>query len=733
MIAEVIVDVQNAAVDRVFDYIIPTHLPCEPGSRVQVSFGNRTIEGYILSIKETSDYPTEKLKPVLRVLDKLPPIMPEMLELSHFMKQAYHLKTVSVLRLFLPAQMRNGKIKEKTERIFVRNENINWDEERSLTKKQAKAQLDLIDFFEEFEQEKSAEILKQFSSSTVKALLSRKLIREEFVHITREPSFTKKENTSVVLTSMQQNVIDKVELNRKHTYLLHGVTGSGKTEVYLHLISSVLLQNKTAIMLVPEISLTPQMLSLFKARFGNQVAILHSSLSSGERFDEWMRIREGQAQIVLGARSAIFAPIQNLGMIIIDEEHEQSYISESDPRYNTHEVANFRANFHHCPIILGSATPSIPSYALAKSGVYQLLELPNRVNGKPLPSIQIVDMLNEIRDGNNHLLSRTLKNALDECVKNNKQAMLFLNRRGYTSFVMCKDCGYVAKCSDCDVSLVYHKIDEKLKCHFCGKRYKMLTNCPECKSANLRHGAIGTQQVVAEIKKLYPQVSVLRMDNDTTSVKNGHQEILSQFANAKPGILVGTQMIAKGHDFKDVTLVGIVDADQGLYQSDFRSSERTFALITQVAGRAGRAESDGKVVLQTYAPKHYVFKFAANYFYQAFFEKEYNLRKVTKFPPFTRIIRILASSEDEENVRQTVRLCYNDIKELRSTHADDFVFLDVMKSPVGKVKNKYRYQILMRIKEEAAEDLTQKVYKIADQYLANNLSLFVEINPQNLG
>lgn len=733
MIAEVIVDVQTAAVDRVFDYEIPQHLACQIGSRVLVSFANRKIEGYIVSTKQTSLVEPSKIKPILAVLDAQPPITPEMLELCTYMKYAFHLKTVSAMRLFLPSEMRNGKVKEKTERYFIKNTNINIDEEIATTKKNAKAQIELLYYLQDISQIKSSELHEQFSASAIKALLRRGILTEQFVHVAREPSYASKhESQDVMLTNMQLLAVKAILQAQSQTFLLHGVTGSGKTEVYLHAISGVLQNNKTAMMLVPEIALTPQMLSLFKARFGNQVAILHSSLSAGERFDEWARLREGTAKIVLGARSAVFAPLQNLGIIIIDEEHEQSYISESDPRYNTHDIAFFRAKFNNCPVVLGSATPSISSYAKAVEGEYKLLELPERINKKQLPIIQIVDMLDELRGGNNHLLSGVLKQELDSCIANNKQAMIFLNRRGFTSFVMCTDCGYVAKCTDCDVSLVYHKTEDKLKCHYCNKRYKMLTNCPECKSSKLRYGAVGTQQVVAELKKLYTNVPIMRMDNDTTSKKNGHLAILSQFANAKPGILVGTQMIAKGHDFKDVTLVGIIDADQGLYQTDFRSSERTFALITQVAGRAGRAESDGKVILQTYVPRHYVFRFAANYFYKAFFDKEYNLRKVTRFPPFTRIIRVLVSGEREENIRHTIRLCYNDIKQLKASNPSDFVFLDVMKSPVGRIKNKFRYQILMRITTTSEQTLTQKVYEIADKHLTSGVSIFVEINPQNL-
>ncbi|MFA6859856.1 MAG: primosomal protein N' [Clostridia bacterium] len=733
MFAEVIVDVQNSAVDRVFDYLIDeSSFTCQAGSRVEVFFGNRKIEGFVVAIKDKSLVPAEKIKPIFKVLDFLPAITKEMLNLCGFMCKEFHLKRVSVLRLFLPAQMRGGKVKDKQERYFVVNDEIDLEKEKLSTKKQAKSQIAILEYFQCHKEEKSSILTEKFSPASIKALVDKNILKIKFSQVSRNPDYTKKSRENFVLTKMQQNAVNCVDLNLNKTYLLHGVTGSGKTEVYLNLISKAVNNGKSAIMLVPEIALTPQMFSLFKSRFGDNVAIIHSSLSVGERYDEWNRIRNGKAKIVIGARSAIFAPIENVGIVIIDEEHEQSYISESDPRYDTHTVADFRAKFNNCPLVLGSATPSISSYSKAIDGEFKLLELPERINGKNLPSIQIVDMLDEIRHGNNSMFSCSLKSVLDECIASKKQAMIFLNRRGFTSFVMCTNCGYVAKCSDCDVSLVYHKEENRLKCHFCGKRFKMLTNCPQCNSEKLRHGAVGTEQVVYELNKLFPNVKILRMDNDTTSIKNAHQKILGEFASTLPAILVGTQMIAKGHDFKDVTLVGIIDADQGLYQSDYRSSERTFALITQVSGRAGRADSDGKVILQTYNPRHYVFKYAANYFYKGFFEKEFNLRKVTLFPPFTKIIRILISGENEENVRQTLQLCYNEIKDLKIKNSKDFVFLEVMKSPVSRIKNKFRYQILMRIKKENESFLTEQIYAISDKYLANNISIFVEINPQNL-
>ena len=527
---------------------------------------------------------------------------------------------------------------------------------------------------------------------------------------------------------MQKLAIERIKDNK--TYLLHGVTGSGKTEVYMNLIERELSAGKNAIMLVPEISLTPQIMSNFKARFGDFVAVLHSGLSAGEKFDEWKRIFLGKAKIIIGARSAIFAPVENLGIIIIDEEHEQSYVSESNPRYFTHDIAKFRAKHNGCPLVLGSATPSVESYQNAMDGNYELVELPIRANGKELPAIQIVDMLGEIRQGNNSIFSNQLIADLVEVINNKKQAMIFINRRGYSSFMRCRDCGYVAQCSDCDVSLVYHKEDDRLKCHYCGKQYKVLTRCPKCKSENIKYGAVGTEQVVSKLKELFPDVKVLRMDNDTTSTKNAHQKILNEFRNTLPCILVGTQMIAKGHDFENVTLVGVVDADQSLFQADYRSTEKTFQLITQVAGRAGRSKDEGKVVLQTYAPRHYVYKFVSNYDYKGFFRKEANIRKTANFPPFSRIIRLLFSDNNENYARELLKICYTEIEKLKKKYSSEILYLDAMKSPIKRLQNKYRFQIILRIKLEKADQIEEEVFNIAKKTAKTNI--FLEINPSNM-
>jgi len=480
---------------------------------------------------------------------------------------------------------------------------------------------------------------------------------------------------------------------------------------------------------VPEISLTPQMLNRFSSRFPDIVAVLHSGLSDGEKYDEWKRIFDGSAKVVLGARSAIFAPVENLGAIIIDEEHDNSYISDSNPRYATEDVAIFRAKYNNCPLILGSATPKIETYKKALDNEFKLIELNERVNNLEMPTIQIVDMLGEIMEGNTTPYSKALLSRLQKCVEDKKQAILFINRRGYASFMMCKECGYLAKCDDCAVSLVYHKEDSELKCHFCGKRYRVLTNCPNCNSKNIKHGALGTEKVCNDLKEMFPNIPIFRMDNDTTRRKDGHKLILTEFAGTSPSILVGTQMIAKGHDYPNVAFVGILDADVSLYTSDYRSTERTFQLVTQVAGRTGRKNNDGFVVLQTYAPKHYVYRFASMYDYISFYEKEINLRATTKFPPFTNIIRILVSGEDEKKVLSTTKKIYDSALQIKEKYGNIITFLQAMASPVKRIQKKYRYQILARVQNY--DNVIAEFYKSAD-VIEKDVSIFVERNPNSL-
>lgn len=721
MIAKVVVDVANFNTDKMFDYLLSNTQDYILGMRVLVPFGNRKVEGYILDIVDNTDLDESQLKNVIIPLSVDPVITKEGLDMIYFLTKVNHLRMIDAIHLVVPATVRKN-----TKKIMVSY--ISLIDTNYLPNKNAKNQLLLIEYLKSNENCDRVELSKKFGSATVRTLLEKNVlgVRQE-----RQNRVNHNHNlddlTPNKLTEMQQNVVDKV-LSHSDFYLLFGVTGSGKTEVYKNVIKHVLLENKTAILLVPEISLTPQMVNNFTSWFKDLVAVLHSGLNYGEKLDEWERIFRGEAKIVIGARSAIFAPLKNIGVIIIDEEHDGSYVSDSNPRYSAIDVAKFRCKYNNCSLILGSATPSIDSYYKSTTGEYQLLQLPKRINNKPLPDIEIVDMCKEFRNGNITPFSPQLLDGLNSAVTNNEQALIFINRRGFSSFLMCRECGYVPKCTECDVPLSYHKEDNLLKCHYCGKKFRTLTSCPECNSKNIKLGGVGTERVVEELKEMFPDVAIFRMDLDTTTTKNAHEEILSNFEKTKPAILVGTQMIAKGHNFPMLSFVGILDADLSLYFSDYKATEKTFALVTQVAGRAGRAETKGKAVLQTYYPKHYVYNFAKAYDYTNFYNKEINLRETTKFPPFSTLVRILITSTNDNIALQITHDMFLKLKELKMKDASNFLFLEAMKAPVKKIKGKYRYQIMIRIIDK---NILDNIYLIVDSMYNNNVYTFIEINPNN--
>jgi primosomal protein N' (replication factor Y) len=733
MIAEVIVDINHSNVDKVFEYLNPNNIPT--GSRVYVPFGRQYTEGFIIGQKQNPDYDLEKLKEIIRPLDEVPVISNEMLALMRFMIERYNLKKVDALRLFIPSQMRGGRIKALTKNYVKVKSGLSESDIFDFINPRAKSQIELMEYLLSSEEEvESSYINNNFSPAALRALEQKGLVEIVSKEVKRTPyKDIKTQNGKFSLTPEQLNAYQTIKNSQDQTFLLHGVTGSGKTEIYIRCINDCIQNNKTAILLVPEISLTPQVFSLFRSRFGDNVAILHSGLSAGERYDEWRRILEGEASIVIGARSAIFAPLKDIGIIIIDEEHDPSYISENNPRYFTHEVAEFRRQYNKAVMILGSATPSIESYYMAQTKKICLIEMPSRINQKPLPKIKIVDMTQELRRGNFGIFSYELINRMGSALKEGDQIILFLNRRGYASYQMCRSCGYVAKCPDCDVSMVYHRAENALKCHYCSKRAHVLKVCSQCGSEHIKQGLYGTQRVTEELKKLFPDVSVLRMDNDTTRTKDAHLKILKDFAERKAQILLGTQMVTKGHDFSDVTLVGILDADLSLYFSDFRSTERTFQLITQVSGRAGRDQKEGLVVLQTYSPRHYVYRFAQNYDYLGFYQKDINIRSMTKYPPFSTIIRILACSEKEENAIEVLKNIYDEIKLLTERNREHFLYLKAMKSPIKRIKKKYRVQILMRLTGDGVDKNLAEIYNIINK---NNdkkdVLVYSEINPQDL-
>lgn len=724
MIAQVIVDIPNDAVDRVFDYIALENT--QIGMRVKVPFAGRFVLGYVIQLSEKSQVDPSKLKTITKNLEDKPKLMPEILNLCQFMSRHFFLRLSDCIRLALPSCVRLDTQHEQLE--YNLSLLYDFDTAINIIGKRAKNQVALVAFLNENSTIPFLKAVEMFGRQSVNALIYKGIVLKNSTRKMRAPVVETSAEAKNILTPAQQEAVQTMQ-NQNKTFLLKGVTGSGKTEVYMTIIEQALKQGKTAIMLVPEISLTPQMMQRFTSRFPNDVAVLHSRLSDGERFDEWEKIFSGNAHVILGARSAIFAPVKNLGVIVIDEEHDGSYVSENNPRYDAHTVAEFRARANACPLILGSATPSLESYNKAMKGEYQLVELKQRINGSAMPDIEIVDMTNEVMDGNMSPFSKSLVVKLDKCVKDKKQAIIFINRRGFASFVMCRECGYRAKCDDCEVSLVYHKEDNQLKCHFCGKKYKMLTNCPNCNSKNIRYGATGTERVCEELADMFKDVPIFRMDNDTTRGKDGHKKILTEFSHTAPSILVGTQMIAKGHDYPLVSVVGILDADISLYNSDYKSNERTFQLVTQVAGRAGRKNADGQVVLQTYAPRHYVYRFARAYDYEGFYAKEINVRQTTMFPPFSTILRILVSSASDERAKEITKKIYDQCLQIKQNNPKSVIFLQAMPAPVKKIQTKYRYQILTRYLP--SDTITAEFYSASD-LIEKDVSIFVETNPNSL-
>ncbi|PWM71428.1 MAG: primosomal protein N' [Bacillota bacterium] len=728
MYVDVIVDILSGETDRIFEYFYDGD-DIRAGERVSVPFGRMQKDGIVMRVKPAADYSADKIKSVIGRLDNVPALTEECLALAEKISAEFFVSKAAALRLFLPAELRRGTVREQIVK-YAEYAAEDFEAAFSSLRKSAAKQRAALAYLHEKKRGRVTELNALFGAGAVSALAEKGFFALSEEKSERRPyTALAEEEKKVKLTAEQQSAVDKIEGEAKEITLLHGVTGSGKTEVYLTLIKSVLERGKTAIMLVPEISLTPQMLKNLRGRFGDECAILHSGLSAGERFDEWWRLRSGEAKIAVGARSAVFAPLENVGLIVIDEEHDGSYQSESAPRYNTLDVARFRADYNGAKIVIGSATPSVESYRLASSGEYGLVEMNNRINRRALPEVEIVDMRREVRRGNNTAFSGALKAELKEVLEKGNQAIVFLNQRGYSKSVICTSCGYVPKCEACDVSLTYHMEEGALKCHYCNAKYKMIKKCPECGSELLRYGGVGTQRVVGELQKLFPSARIVRMDRDATQNKEGHLKILSDFAAKKADILVGTQMIAKGHDFPSVTLVGILDADMSLHFSDYRSGERTFQLLTQVAGRSGRAGETGRVVLQTYQPDNNVLRLAVKYDYKGFYENEIALRRATGFPPFTEIIRVLVSGEDDGKTKDALRAVYEALNAEYLKNTAGFKFFGYMKAPIKRLNNKFRYQVLMRT---TLKNFKYRVQEICAGVKSRGVYVNVEINPNNL-
>ncbi|SFB19617.1 replication restart DNA helicase PriA [Lentibacillus halodurans] len=604
----------------------------------------------------------------------------------------------------------------------------------------ARKQQEMLTFFIDHPQEiELNKLIKEFGTtrSTVNALLKKELITSFRKEVFRNPydDSVFEQTTSLELTEQQREAIEPIKQhiqeNRHDVFLIHGVTGSGKTEIYLQAIQDVIDKGKEAIVLVPEISLTPQMVKRFKGRFGSNVAVLHSALSYGEKYDEWRRIHRKEVQVVVGARSAVFAPFENLGIIIIDEEHENSYKQEDQPRYHARDVAIHRGEYHRCPVILGSATPTLESYARAQKGVYKLATLTKRTNEKAMPEVNIVDMRDELHAGNRSMFSRNLKENMEQRIRRGEQIVLLLNRRGYSTFVMCRECGYVKECPHCDIALTFHKHQNQLKCHYCSYEESMPMYCPSCSSDLIRFFGTGTQRIEEALTQLIPEARVLRMDVDTTRRKGAHEKLLNQFANKEADILLGTQMIAKGLDFENVTLVGVLTADSMLHLPDFRSSEKTFQLLTQVSGRAGRHDLPGEVIVQTYTPEHYSIELASRYNYLRFYQQEMQTRKKFQYPPYVFLTLITVSHQNHVTAVQTTQQI---VKNLWKHVQSDTVILGPTPSPIPRMKDRFRYQCMIKYKHESdLQRLIQKmIHQFDDEVRKNDLQITVDMQPYQL-
>ena len=722
MYAKVLVETKVTSNDMTFTYRVPLNINEDLiGKRVLVPFGVRKVEGFVLDYTTYDE--TYELKDIIKVIDKEKILNDELLSLGKFMNNKYICSLISCYQAMLPKALKaNYKVKKHIRKLTYVKLNPDF---LSFDDIKIKSQIQIINILRE-----NKELLKTNikSKSSLKKLIDKKVIMEFDKEVYRNINIYK-ENKNICLTNMQKDVSEKIKNNFgiSKTILLYGVTGSGKTEVYIDVVNDVIANGKTAIVLVPEISLTPQITARFKGVFGNKIAILHSSLSDGERYDEFRRINRGEVSVVIGARSAIFAPLRNIGVIIIDEEHSESYKQENNPRYNTLDIASERSKTHNCPVVLGSATPTMESFARAKKGYYDYLELSKRVNEKPLPLVKIVDMKKEIKSGNN-LLSNELCINIKEKLDKKEQVMLLINRRGYSNYLICSNCGYVFKCPNCDITLTYHKTSGMMRCHYCGYGTKRLELCPKCSEKSIKEIGSGTQKIEELIKDLYPFAKVIRMDADTTSKKGSHHKIINDFNEGKYDIIVGTQMIAKGLNFPNVTLVGVINADSSLNIPNFRSSEQTFSLLDQVIGRAGRASKEGKAIIQTFNPEHYSISFAAKHDYKNFFNKEMLVRKKLNYPPYYFITLIKISSKDfEYGIGESKKISIFLKKSLSNTT----IILGPSIASVLKINNNYNFQVILKYKkDEKLYDALKDLIKI---YEGNSkIKVELDFNPINL-
>lgn len=723
MYINVLTQIGAKAVDQNYIYSVPKELQdkIKVGIRVKISFGKMIIEGFVTEINPKISYDKTKIKDILDVIDNTPVLNKEMLLLGEYMSKTLLCSQVSAYQVMLPKALKaevNTNIKIKYNKYLRRIKTIE-EIDKYIKSCKYEGQINLLCKLKE------GDILITKMTSSINTIIkygfATIIMEEEKRYIYKGLQNYKK----VTLTTEQNNIVSKVtnSFNTPKTFLLYGVTGSGKTEVYMNIIENAINKGKNAIMLVPEISLTPQIVGKFISRFGNIISVLHSKLSDTERYDEYRKITEGKSKIVIGTRSAVFVPFTNIGIIIIDEEHTSSYKQENHPRYNAKNIAIWRSNYHKCPVLLGSATPSLESMARAGNKVYELLTLTSRVGTSTLPKVQIIDMKEEIKKGN-FILSSILKEKIKEKLSKNEQIILLLNRRGYSSVLSCKDCGYTMKCPNCDITYTYHKSSNNLKCHYCGKSVPLNNICPKCGSNNVKDYGLGTEKLEEELHKLF-DAKIVRMDVDTTSKKGQHEKIIDDFSNHKYDILIGTQMIAKGLDFPLVTLVGVISADSSLTVPDFRAGENTFQLLSQVSGRAGRSTNPGEVIIQTYNKEHYSIELSSKHDYISFYKEEMKIRKLLKYSPYYYMVLISISTKDYNIGSLESNKIGNYLKDKLSSSS---IILGPTTASMFKINNIYHYQIIIKYQKE--DKLYDTLRFIDEMYKKNNkVDIELDFNP----
>ena len=713
MYVDVLVEIKNKHVDKTFTYKVPKSLEAdvEVGKRVVVPFGKMTLEGYILNRKDQSDIET---KEILEVIDEEPVLNVEMMTLGTFVQEKTLASLSACYGAMLPKALKAKKSVTLSKKM-VSYLKLAMGYEEIYAKLTNDSQKRILELFQQEDLVLKKEANK-ISASAVKTMLKKEYIEQLEEEVYRYQLKEVEKEAKKIFTPAQEKAYQKIkeELNTEKVFLLHGVTGSGKTEVYLQLIEDVLNSGKTALVLVPEISLTSQLTERFHKRFGNNIAVLHSGLSDAERYDEWRKILREEVSIVIGARSAVFAPLKNIGIIIMDEEHSESYKQENNPRYHALDIAKKRAETHHCPVILGSATPSLSSMARAIKGVYQYVPLLERANQKKLPNILIVDMALEVQ--NRHpILSRELECKIIEKLNKNEQVMLLLNRRGHSTTITCSNCGYTYRCPHCDISLTYHKSSNQLRCHYCGYTKYKDDRCPNCHEDALNYLGLGTEKLEEYLGNVFPTARIIRMDRDSTTTKGMHEKIITDFYDHKYDILLGTQMVSKGLDFPHVSLVGILNADASLNIPDYRSNERTFSLLCQASGRAGRKDTTGEVIIQTFYPDNFIMQCVKEQNYQKFCKYELNIRKTLKYPPFYYLCNLTIRSKDYEEAVKEARKA----KEFLETKLDKTsLLLGPTTANMFLVNKVYHFEILIKYKSD--EKLISALKELDEMCLLNS-------------